>query len=110
MHNIWRLSHPNAHENSAAQAAEEVESTGISGEKAVVGAGGKGHGPTQCACGKKGEHYPETAFEGTLPSTPEKIFNLMFTSGWFKTFLTDNQKLRGTFPRLNLASADHPRP
>lgn len=28
-------------------------------------------------------------------SSPEKIYNLMFTSEWYKTFLLENQKLKG---------------
>ena len=55
----------------------------------------KGHAKTQCTCGKEGKHYSETALDATFPSTPEKIYNLMFTSAWFKTFLSENQKLKG---------------
>ena len=33
--------------------------------------------------------------ESTLPGTPEKIYNLMFTSGFMKDFMRENQKLLG---------------
>lgn len=53
------------------------------------------HKRTECACGKSGKHYSETALDVTLPSSPEKVYNLMFNSGWSKTFLSENQLLRG---------------
>ncbi|WVQ86067.1 hypothetical protein IAT38_008235 [Cryptococcus sp. DSM 104549] len=112
MMNIWRLCNPNAvlssvslsgatnagsrpvsvvgDENGAVLAA--TPGAGKTGEGA--GAGGGAHAPTQCACGKGGKHYPETALETTFPSTPEKVYNLMFNSGWYKSFLSDNQKLK----------------
>jgi hypothetical protein len=61
---------------------------------------GKGHARTQCACGKENKHYTEIALDTTFPSTPEKVYNLMFNSGWFKTFLTDDQKLKGEASRV----------
>lgn len=33
-----------------------------------------------------------------FPSAPEKIYNLMFTSGFMKDFWSNNQKLLGTLP------------
>lgn len=53
------------------------------------------HKRTECACGKAGKHYAETALDTVMPSSPEKIYNLMFNSGWFKSFLSDNQQLKG---------------
>ena len=55
--------------------------------------------PTTCACGVKGEHYSETALDAVFPSTPEKIYNLMFTSGFAKDFMSGNQKLMGALNR-----------
>ncbi|KAL7414042.1 hypothetical protein BDY24DRAFT_350834 [Mrakia frigida] len=49
--------------------------------------------PTTCSCGLKGEHYSETALDVVFPSTPEKIYNLMFTSGFAKDFMSGNQRL-----------------
>ena len=52
---------------------------------------------TQCACWKKGEHFSETALETIVPGTPEKIYNLMFASGFIKDFMKGEQKLTGLF-------------
>lgn len=56
------------------------------------------HPVTECACKA---HLKETAMDATFPSTPEKIYNLMFTSGFMKGFWTNNQKLQGN-PILSL--------
>ncbi|KAF5345991.1 hypothetical protein D9757_014358 [Collybiopsis confluens] len=48
---------------------------------------------TYCKCGKEGKHYTEVAMNTVIPGTPEKIHNLMFTSGFIKDFLVGNQKL-----------------
>ena len=52
---------------------------------------------TQCACGKAGIHYPNTAMEVIVPGTPEQIYNLMFASGFIKDFLAQDQRLIGSF-------------
>jgi hypothetical protein len=53
------------------------------------------HGPTTCDCGEKGEHYEKSAMEATFASSPEKIYNLMFTSGFVKDFMVNDQHLTG---------------
>ena len=58
---------------------------------------------TQCACGKKGEHFSETALETIVPGTPEKIYNLMFASGFIKDFMKGEQKLTGLSYLLHIA-------
>jgi hypothetical protein len=63
----------------------------------VSGGGGKGHAKTECACGKEGKHFTETALSTTFPSTPEKVYNLMFNSGWLKEFMSEDQKLKGEY-------------
>ena len=65
------------------------------GTAMVVGGVGKGHAKTECACGKEGKHFSETALSTTFPSTPEKVYNLMFNSGWLKEFMSEDQKLKG---------------
>lgn len=55
------------------------------------------HKPTTCACGREGRHLTETALDAIFPSTPEKIYNLMFASGFVKDFMNNNQKLIGGF-------------
>ena len=52
---------------------------------------------TQCACGRDKTHLSETALETVLPGTPDRIYNLMFASGFMKDFMKDNQKLLGTW-------------
>ncbi|WWC58203.1 uncharacterized protein I303_100739 [Kwoniella dejecticola CBS 10117] len=105
MMNIWRLCNPNAVMSSVSLGGtnmlgsrpgsvvgDEAEGPATAG---TGGAGGsKGHAPTQCACGKDGKHYNEIALDTTFHSTPEKIYELMFNSGWFKNFLSESQKLR----------------
>ncbi|WVQ62718.1 uncharacterized protein L199_000866 [Kwoniella botswanensis] len=106
MMNIWRLCNPNAVMSSVSLAntnnigsrpgsvVGDEDAPAAGGGASGGGATAKGHAPTQCACGKEGKHYNETALETTFPSTPEKIYELMFNSAWFKSFLSDNQKLR----------------
>lgn len=102
MMNVWRLCNPNAvmsttsfhHANGSRPASVMEEDQFPGGGKS--GGEGKGHAKTQCACGKEGKHYSETALDATFPSTPEKIYNLMFTSDWYKTFVSDTEKLRGS--------------
>jgi hypothetical protein len=50
---------------------------------------------TQCACGREGKHYSETAMDTVLPGTPNMIYNLIFASGFIKDFMRDDQKLLG---------------
>lgn len=110
MMNIWRLCNPNAVMSALSLSATPSRPGSISGEPASTIAtatpGGQGeigggpvgvpgdHKPTQCACGRDGKHYPETALEAIFPSTPEKVYNLMFNSSWLRTFLSDSQNLR----------------
>ncbi|KIK66327.1 hypothetical protein GYMLUDRAFT_1025648 [Collybiopsis luxurians FD-317 M1] len=94
--------------HGGALASHVLEGTIIGGASAVgtagnalsPGGGGAGNGGaatlnkvTYCKCGKDGKHYSETAMNTVIPGTPEKIHNLMFTSGFFKDFLVSNQKL-----------------
>lgn len=51
------------------------------------------HRKTNCPCEKEKNHYSTVALDTTYPTVPEKIYNLMFTSGFMKDFWTDNQKL-----------------
>lgn len=76
----------------------EDDDKGVSGEDGA-GQGGQatGHEPTECACGKGGEHYPTLVIDAKFPGTPEKIYDLMYNSQFFKDFLSVDQKLTGTF-------------
>jgi VAD1 Analog of StAR-related lipid transfer domain len=53
------------------------------------------HKGTQCACGKEDIHFTEFIMDTVLPGTPERIYNLMFASGFLKDFMRVNQKLDG---------------
>ncbi|KAJ7122965.1 hypothetical protein C8R44DRAFT_876157 [Mycena epipterygia] len=98
IHNIWRLARPGdagsigsgSMEGSVAHIAEGT----IIGGLASTAPGGKPQRKaTTCACGKEGLHFTETAMETVLPGTPDRIYNLMFASGFMKDFLAVNQKL-----------------
>lgn len=93
--NIWRLCNPGAVMSTVSFQPSSRPVSVIDDSASVEPPPEKGHAPTQCACGKEGRHYAETALETTLPSTPEKIYNLMSDSGWFKTWMVENQKLKG---------------
>lgn len=88
MSNIWRLCNPGAVMSTTSFVPSRPAS--IAAEK-VVESSAAGHSPTTCHC----NHYAETALDVILGSTPEKIYNLMCTSEWFKTWLMQDQKLKG---------------
>ncbi|THH01210.1 hypothetical protein EW026_g1446 [Hermanssonia centrifuga] len=102
IYNVWRLARP---ENSSigsalpsARASLDTSNDSTEGASAVVAVNGKlkargQNKVTQCACGKAGQHYSEVAMESVLPGTPEKIYNLMFASGFIKEFMRVDQKL-----------------
>ena len=50
---------------------------------------------TFCGCGGDDKHYSESVLDTVLPGTPERIYNLMFASGFLKYFMRENQKLEG---------------
>jgi hypothetical protein len=113
IHNIWRLSHPHLPSGKGApsdEAGSRRQSNAGEGLTDVIGrsaspdsggnSGAKGPAaarrqPTTCACLRKGEHYPEVAMDAVFPSSPEKIYNLIFTSGFSKDFMVNDQKLMG---------------
>ncbi len=106
LHNIWRLARPDAESiaSGEASARQSFDNPRLpSGEADVpdyedttVRGVPKINKVTQCKCGKEGAHYPETAMNTVFPGTPDKIYNLMFTSGFIKDFMRVEQKLRGT--------------
>ncbi|KAJ7050882.1 hypothetical protein C8F01DRAFT_1263583 [Mycena amicta] len=63
----------------------------------AVGAAAPGGGPqrkaTMCACGRDGSHFSEVPMNTVFPGTPDRIYNLMFASGFMKDFMSVNQKL-----------------
>jgi hypothetical protein len=85
MSNIWRLCNPGAVMSTTSIVPSRPASI-VQPEVAETG-----HSPTSCHC----THYAETALDTVLGSTPEKVYNLMCTSEWFKTWLVEDQKLKG---------------
>ncbi|CAO1623550.1 unnamed protein product [Parajaminaea phylloscopi] len=51
------------------------------------------HPATQCPCDQDKKHLSTIALDTTYPTTPAKVFDLLFRSDFMKTFWTDNQKL-----------------
>ncbi|KAJ9119609.1 hypothetical protein QFC22_003318 [Naganishia vaughanmartiniae] len=96
--NVWRQSHsrsPSIHE-FAGDGISPDSGTGVAAHEGGSSAkppATASHKPTQCACGQKGDHYTEVALETVLPSTPEKVYNLMFASSFLKDWMVNNQKL-----------------
>jgi hypothetical protein len=118
IYNIWRLARP-GEDGVSVVSSGRTSAEGLpglngggpgsiaAGVVATAGGAGAGQAPgaavavakqaTQCACGREGKHYSETAMEVVIPGTPEKIHNLMFASGFIKDFMVGNQKLLGAF-------------
>ncbi|KAF8899327.1 hypothetical protein BD779DRAFT_1607812 [Infundibulicybe gibba] len=95
IHNIWRLARPGDTASIESGVSDDAPRglgvpqgmpSGLGAEKAVKKA-------TQCACGKAGQHFSETALEAVMPGTPDRIHNLWFASGFIKDFMAVNQKL-----------------
>ncbi|GJE89647.1 GRAM domain-containing protein [Phanerochaete sordida] len=94
--NVWRLARPDDSASQIVSARGSLEDGAGSQEGANGAVNGKKARPnkvTVCGCGRNGQHYSETAMETVFPGTPEKIYNLMFTSGFIKEFMRDGQKL-----------------
>ena len=116
IYNIWRLARPEdgvgGAESMGRSALDATHTLGVvvppngltaipNGATVVVPV----HKVTHCACGKEGRHYSALAMDGVLPGTPERIYNLMFASGFLKDFMRLNQKLEGELPGLSNVSS-----
>lgn len=53
------------------------------------------HPPTHCDCSAAGDHYDNVCLDAKYPGTVERIYNLLFISGFIKKFLTDVEKSGG---------------
>jgi VAD1 Analog of StAR-related lipid transfer domain len=104
--NIWRLSRPedglSEDETSGGPALDAPQAlrTASPTELVAVSTGSVAplsHKVTTCACEREGEHYSALAIDTVIPGTPERIYNLMFASGFLKDFMRENQKLEGKF-------------
>lgn len=100
--NIWRLARPEYSvvegPQSRTNSSRDVASASSISEPAVgavtvpIASANK---VTHCSCSKNGGHLSEVALETVLPGTPDKIYNLMFASGFIKDFMRVDQKLMG---------------
>jgi len=101
MHNIWRLARPAGVESPTRGSLDDVNGASIDLSVSMSGAGGSTAGPvrraTTCQCGDNKEHYSVVCMDTTFPGEPDKIYNLLFASGFVKEFLRDEQKLIGAF-------------
>lgn len=107
IYNIWRLARPEdglSEDENMGRLALEASNTPDSGSpngSAVMSVGSlmpvpvPVHKVTYCACGRENKHYPEVANDAIVPGTPERIYNLMFASGFLKDFMREDQKLEG---------------
>lgn len=120
IHNIWRLSTPQDPTTADRSVVDDLDhpddlsgahvegdssplypaSKHLLGASPAVGRKRVLKKETTCACSVKGEHFSETALDSVFPSTPEKIYNLMFTSGFSKDFMSGNQKLMGECQKI----------
>jgi len=100
--NIWRLARPDdaltdSRTGSSGNIISPASTSDVSGPVVmtqVVPMTGANK-LTHCTCSKSGEHLNEIALETVLPGTPDKIYNLMFASGFIKDFMRVDQKLMG---------------
>ncbi|KAF8844217.1 hypothetical protein BDN67DRAFT_811650 [Paxillus ammoniavirescens] len=96
--NIWRLALPEdnlelpgSHNASSRSMISTLSVSDEAGKEASPGAGL--NKVTRCSCSKNDGHLSEVALETVLPGTPDKIYNLMFASGFIKDFMKVDQKL-----------------
>ncbi|KAH7101443.1 hypothetical protein BKA62DRAFT_703829 [Auriculariales sp. MPI-PUGE-AT-0066] len=91
MHNIWRLARPVAAEADLANIMDDSSSAlDLATGGAAAGVVRKS---TTCQCGDNKEHYNVVCMDTVFPGEPDKIYNLLFASGFIKTFLIEEQKL-----------------
>jgi len=114
--NIWRLARPedglSEDEISVrpvldAPHALRTASPTESGAISIGSVAPLTHKATTCLCGREGNHYSELAIDTVMPGTPERIYNLMFASGFLKDFMRENQKLEGKFCFSLFPSVSH---
>ena len=54
------------------------------------------HAPTTCNCvAGGGGHFSNVVMDLTFPGSPEKLYNLIFTSGFMRDFLSNDMGLSG---------------
>ncbi|KAI0042544.1 GRAM-domain-containing protein [Auriscalpium vulgare] len=98
IYNIWRLARPEdgLSEDDGRAAEPSIGSQVVPPQLTQTSSTGSAvplRKATQCACGRDGKHLNETAMQAVYPGTPERIYNLMFASGFIKDFMRVDQKL-----------------
>jgi hypothetical protein len=89
---LLKLSKADANGEKQASSAEDSgvdKSNGVAPCKIIK------HVPTECSCGKNGEHYPSVALDEIYTGTLETINNLLYNSGFTKKFLVEKEKCTG---------------
>lgn len=99
IHNVWNLARPDTESILSASSQPVLDPNFINTPD--------GHSdlsrqlspftksPTACECSLSGSHYTNTCMQAVFPGTPEKIYNLMFTSEFIKDFWRNEQNLKG---------------
>jgi hypothetical protein len=108
IHNIWKLERPDDATSISSGGGDRSLNPAESMEQVAGGTAAAAAAATtmatkkatQCACGKDGSHFREKAMETVLPGTPERIYNLLFASGFMKDFMAGSQKLMGEWLTL----------
>ncbi|THH18632.1 hypothetical protein EW146_g2399 [Bondarzewia mesenterica] len=89
IYNIWRLALP---DDESVVGLDDMPG-GLPGDGEAASPALVMRKATQCACLKEGKHFSDLALETVLPGTPERIYNLLFASGFIKDFMRVDQKL-----------------
>ncbi|KAG8857461.1 hypothetical protein FRB96_005761 [Tulasnella sp. 330] len=82
----WRLARPKLNASGGGKSTSELDSDSL----ALAGGKKAGHKATACAYSKNKGHYPDMTMDAIFPGTPEKIYNLMVTSGFIKDVMANN--------------------
>ena len=86
---------------------DEGGAAGGKKKKKGGGAATPPHAPTTDSCPTL-KNLKEVCMDAQFPGAPEKIYNLMFTSGFMKGFWAENQKLMGASSFLSFFPRVHP--
>lgn len=84
--------------NSTAIPHQQSLSRSLGASKSARAPKAEAHPITSCKCmsgGPGNGHYGNTVMDSVFPGSPEKIYNLMFTSGFMRDFLQTDMKLTG---------------
>lgn len=119
IYNVWRHARPDSDSLGSGQASARVSVEGpllvendVEPLDAVAAPDGmkarkaEKQKVTQCKCGREKQHLSETAMTAVFPGTPEKIYNLLFASGFIKEFMRNEQQLKGMKVFVAFCSVD----